>query len=52
MDAHLNYMGLEIKQIYYSTVLKGFSFIVIISYISDEQKETLLNSINSMTFKK
>jgi hypothetical protein len=48
----LNYMGLEIKQIYYSTVLKGFSFNVIVSYISDEQKEILLKSINSMSFKK
>jgi hypothetical protein len=52
MDAYLNYMGLEIKQIYYSTVLKGFSFNLIISYISDEQKEILLKSINSMIFKK
>ncbi|MGB8490018.1 MAG: hypothetical protein WCE64_03085 [Bacteroidales bacterium] len=52
MDAKLNYMGLNIKQVYYSTVLKGFSLNVIISYISDEQKETLLNSINSMKFKK
>lgn len=52
MDTQLNYMGLEIKQIYYSTVLKGFSFNVIVSYISDEQKEILLKSINSMSFKK
>lgn len=52
MDARLNYMGLEIKQMYYSTVLKGFSFNVIISYISDEQKEILLESVNSMVFKK
>ena len=52
MDARLNYMGLEIKQTYYSTVLKGFSFIVMVSYISDEQKGILLESINSMIFKK
>lgn len=52
MDAYVNYMGLEIKQIYYSTVYKGFSLSVILSYISDEQKEILLNSLNSMTFKK
>jgi hypothetical protein len=52
MDAQLNYMGLEIKQIYYSTVLKGFSFNLIISYNSEEQKEILLTSINSMIFKK
>ncbi len=52
MEAHLNYMGLEIKQIYYSTVLMGFSFNVIVSYVSDEQKKMLLESLNSMSFKK
>lgn len=52
MDAHINYMGLQIKQIYYSTVLKGFSFNIIISYVSDEQKEILQNSIKTIKFKK
>ncbi len=52
MDAHLNYAGLEIKQMYYSTVLKGFSFNVIVSYVSDEQKKILLESLNSISVKK
>jgi len=52
MEARINTLGLEITQIYYSTVLKGFSFNVIISYISDEQKKILLESINTMKFKK
>lgn len=52
MYAHMYYMGLEIKQIYYSTISKGFSFNVIVSYINDDQKKTLLESINSMTFRK
>lgn len=52
MDAHMNYMGLEIKQIYYSTIMSGFSFNVIVSYVNDDQKKVLLESINSMTFEK
>ena len=52
MDAYLKYMGLEIKQIYYAAIVKGFAFNVIISYVTDEQKKTLLGSVNSMTFKK
>ncbi|HLF35805.1 MAG TPA: hypothetical protein VI583_16295 [Cyclobacteriaceae bacterium] len=51
MIAKLNYMGLEIEQVYYSTVLKGFSFNVIISYTSEEQKEILLAALNTMTFR-
>jgi hypothetical protein len=39
MDAHMNYMGLDIKQIYYSTITSGFSFNVIVSYINDDQKK-------------
>ncbi len=50
MDTRINHMGLEVKQEYYSTVLKGFGFNVIISYITDEQKEILLNSLQSMIF--
>ena len=34
MDAHINYMGLEIKQEYYSTIRDGFSFDMIVSYIT------------------
>lgn len=52
MEAQLNYVGIEIKQIYYSTILKGFSFNVIISYATDEQKEILLKALNSMDFDK
>ncbi len=52
MDTRMNYMGLEIKQIYYSTITSGFSFNVIVSYINDDQKKILLESINSMIFEK
>lgn len=52
MKAEVSLMGITIRQIYYSTILKDFSFNVIISYSSDEQKDALLKVINSMTFKK
>jgi hypothetical protein len=50
MNAEVKYLGLDIKQIYYSTVLKRFSFNVIVSFINDEQRTNLLNSISSMSF--
>jgi len=51
MNTEINYMGLEIKQMYYSTILKGFGFSVVASYITDEQKATLQESIQGMKFK-
>lgn len=51
MKTEVSLMGMDIRQIYYSTVLKDFSFNVIISYSSDEQKEVLLRVINSIRFK-
>jgi hypothetical protein len=50
MKAEINYMGLNIKQIYYSTIVDRFSFNVIISFINDQQKLDLLKPINSMKF--
>lgn len=52
MNTEINYMGLKIKQLYYSTIVDRFSFSVIISYIDDQQKLDLLKSINSMKFGK
>lgn len=52
MDAILNFMGLEIKQRYYSTVLREFSLNVIISFMNEDQERVLLESINSMKFEK
>lgn len=51
MHTEVEYMGIDIKQIYYSTILKGFSFNAIISYNDDQQKQELLNLLNSMNFK-
>lgn len=51
MNADIKYMGLNLKQVYYSTIVDGFSLIVIISYANDEQKQMLQNSIRTMEFK-
>jgi hypothetical protein len=51
MNAAISYAGIDIKQTYYSTVIKGFSFNVIISYSTDEQKNALLKTISTMRFK-
>ena len=50
MNAEINYMGLTIKQIYYTTILNGFSFNVILSFINDQQKSELAEALNSMKF--
>ncbi|MBS4057586.1 MAG: hypothetical protein KGZ82_09755 [Bacteroidales bacterium] len=52
MDARVNFTDLEIKQHYYATVRNGFSFNVIISYVSDAQKTVLFESLGSMRFGK
>lgn len=52
MNAELNYRGLKIKQVYYSSVAKQFCLSFIISYISDEQKAELINSLNTLKIRK
>ena len=50
MNTEVNYRGLNIKQIYYSTIVDIFSFNIVITFINDQQKLDLLKSINSMKF--
>lgn len=52
MNCTIDYMGLSIKQRYYSTIMNRFCLAAIISYTSDEQKNNLEKVIGSMTFKK
>tara|TARA_R110000868_G_scaffold6454_3_gene36613 strand:+ start:7743 stop:8396 length:654 start_codon:yes stop_codon:yes gene_type:complete len=52
MDAGITIMGINIKQSYYSTIVNGFSFSIVMSYTDEEQKNILLESINSLQFKK
>ena len=51
MAVDLKYMGLDIHQLYCSTIEKGFSLSIILSYVSDEQKEILMQSLQSLRFK-
>jgi hypothetical protein len=51
MNAEVIYLGLKIKQIYYSTILDGFSLNIIISFINDQQREELLKSVQSAKLK-
>jgi hypothetical protein len=50
MNANIHYLGYDIKQKYYTTLLKGFSLSMIISYVDGEQESILEESIDSMTF--
>jgi hypothetical protein len=52
MNAEMNYMQQNIKQIYYSAIVNRFSFTIVIIFINDQQKSELLGSINSIKFKK
>lgn len=52
MNAEVTYMGIKITQTYYSTVINKFAFSFIISYASDEQKNELIYSLNSLKYKK
>jgi hypothetical protein len=51
MNAEIVYLGIGIKQIYYATILKGFSLIAIVTFTTDEQKADVMAAINSMKFK-
>jgi len=51
MGANISIADIEVYQTYYSTVLNGFSFSIIISYAFEEQREELLNSVSSLMFK-
>lgn len=48
MNAQLNFKGIKIKQVYYSTIINKFSFNFIISYVSEEEKSELINIIKSL----
>jgi len=52
MNCTIDYMGLSIKQRYYSTIINGFCLSEIISYTDDKQKSNLEKIIHSMNFKK
>lgn len=52
MNCSIDYSGIRIKQKYYSTIVNGFALTAIISYMTDEQKDSLEKIINSIKFSK
>lgn len=50
MFTSVNYMGIPIKQEYYSTIVNGFSFNIVISYSNNEQREELLGMLETLKF--
>lgn len=48
MIIRINYLGFDIKQQYYFTVINGFILIMIISYADDEQMGEPEESVNPM----
>jgi len=52
MNLDLNHIGLHIKQSYYSTIYNNFALSIIVSHVTDDQKEDLEKVLNSLDFKK
>lgn len=52
MNCSIDNLGYKINLVYYSTIKDGFCLGAIISFINDEQKNSLVKVINSMKFKK
>jgi hypothetical protein len=50
MFTSVSYMGIPIRQEYFSTVLNGFSFNIVISYSDDKQKEELTDVLGTLRF--
>ena len=50
MNAVINSPNINVTQTYYSTIRDGFSLNMIISYSNEEEKNTLLNAVNSINF--
>lgn len=50
MNCSINYLGFNIQQVYYSTIINEFSLNAIISFVDEEQKNNLIEIIHSMEF--
>jgi hypothetical protein len=50
MNASIDAMGTKINQEYYSTIMRGFSFCVILTYNTDEHREELMSMFNTLKF--
>nr|WP_321221783.1 hypothetical protein [uncultured Psychroserpens sp.] len=45
-----DYMGISFRQEYMTTIINGFSFSIILSYDTDQQRQSLQNLIDKMSF--
>jgi hypothetical protein len=52
MNCSIDYMGFNIKQRYYSTIINGFCLSAIVTFTNDEHKTNLEKIISTMNFKK
>lgn len=50
MSAYINGMDTDINQLYYCSIIRGFSFNVILTYNNEEQKQELMSAVNSLKF--
>lgn len=50
MNVDLNYAGIDIKQQYYTTISKGFSLSIILSYVTEEHKAKLESMLETIVF--
>jgi len=50
MFTSVSYMGITIRQEYFSSVINGFSLNILLSYNNDEQKDELEKILNSLKF--
>jgi hypothetical protein len=50
MNASIKTAAAEVNQIYYSAIMRGFSFDIILTYNSEEQKQELLSVVNTLKF--
>jgi hypothetical protein len=52
MNMTLSIVGMEIKQTYYAAIDQGFALGIVMSYVTDSDKQILDNCLNSMAFNK
>ena len=50
MSVELNMPGMTVTQEYYTTIMKGYALSFIISFTNDEERSTLINILQTLTF--
>jgi len=52
MSVEITVPAFTVKQEYYTTIMKGYALSFIISFTKDEERNTLINILKTMTFSK